>query len=57
MVDTVNTQMQRQVGLTGRTHRGFQALDSIRSHVRHFKMQVREFVHLLWQALRPNGCS
>ena len=30
-------------------------LDSIHSHVRHFKVRVRKFVHLLWQALRP-GC-
>jgi transposase len=37
--------------------RGHQTLDSNHSHVRHFKVQVREFVHLLWQALRPNGCS
>ena len=38
-------------------NRGFQTLESIHSHVRHFKVQVREFVHLLWQALRPDGCS
>jgi hypothetical protein len=37
--------------------RGHQALDSNHSHVRHFKVQVREFVHLLWQVLRPDGCS
>ena len=37
--------------------RGKQALESLHSHVRHFKVQVREFVHLLWQALRPDGCS
>ena len=37
--------------------RGHQVLESNHSHVRHFKVQVREFVHLLWQALRPDGCS
>ena len=37
--------------------RGHQMLDSHHSHVRHFKVRVREFVHLLWQALRPDGCS
>ena len=38
-------------------NRGFQMLDSIHSHVRHFKERVGEFAHLLWQALRPDGCS
>ena len=38
-------------------NRGFQMLDSIHSHVRHFKGSAREFVHLPWQAFRPNGCS
>jgi transposase len=37
--------------------RGHQTLDSNHSHVRHFKVQALEFVHLLWQALRPDGCS
>ncbi len=35
---------------------GFQMLDSIHSHVRHFKVWGREFVHLRWQAMLRDGC-
>ena len=36
--------------------RGRQVLNSIHSHVRHFKERVGKFVRLPWQALRPDGC-
>jgi hypothetical protein len=36
--------------------RGHQTLDSIHSHVRHFKERVGKFVRLHWQALRSDGC-
>jgi hypothetical protein len=37
-------------------NRGFQMLDSIHSHVRHFKGSAREMFHLRWQAFLSSGC-